>query len=156
MLTPVPAGVIAVNEALVHFALHTPMHHHAGNLGAAPVWHVAQRHGAPAFVVDPVGVDEFSPLARISGFAEIPRVSFVHALNIRACGRRLAREMGKPFAAPRAVVAHLGAGFSIAARPPALCRVTHLRTVRSETPKASATSAAVCPAATRAMICSRL
>lgn len=41
-------------------------------------------------------------------------------------------------------------------RPPALCRATHFLIVRTETPKASATSAAVCPAATRATICSRL
>ena len=35
--------------------------------------------------------------ARVSGFPEIPRFSFVHALNIRACGRRLAAELGKRF-----------------------------------------------------------
>ena len=33
-------------------------------------------------------------MARVSGFPEIPRFSFVHALNIRACGRRLAAELG--------------------------------------------------------------
>lgn len=61
----------------------------------------------------PVSVDELPPVARVSGFPEIPRFSFVHALSIRACGRRLAAELGKPFETLNAVVAHLGAGFSI-------------------------------------------
>ncbi|TMV04193.1 butyrate kinase [Ruegeria sediminis] len=115
MLTPVPAGVIEVNKALVDFALHTPVYHHASNLGAPLAHALASRHGVPAFVVDPVSVDELAPVARVSGFDEIPRFSFVHALNIRACGRRLAKELNKPFDELRAVVAHLGAGFSIAA-----------------------------------------
>ncbi|SIO50823.1 butyrate kinase [Rhodovulum sp. ES.010] len=115
MLTPVPSGVISVDEALVEFALHTPVYHHASNLGAPLAHGIAARYGVGAFVVDPVSVDELAPVARVSGFADIPRFSFVHALNIRACGRRLAREMDKPFDRLRAVVAHLGAGFSIAA-----------------------------------------
>lgn len=115
MLTPVPAGVIRVNEALVDFALHRPVYHHASNLGAPLAHRIAQRHGVPAFVVDPVSVDELAPVARVSGLEEIPRFSFVHALNIRACGRRLARDLDKPFDRVRTVVAHLGAGFSIAA-----------------------------------------
>ena len=115
MLTPVPSGVIAVNAELVDFALHRPVYHHASNLGAPLADRIARRHGIPAFVVDPVSVDELPPVARISGVEELPRFSFVHALKIRACGRRLARDLGKPFETLRAVVAHLGAGFSIAA-----------------------------------------
>jgi butyrate kinase len=115
MLTPVPAGVIAVNDALVEFALETPVYQHASNLGAPLAHRIASARAIPAFVVDPVSVDQMALVARISGVAELPRFSFVHALNIRACGRRLARETGKPFDRLRAVVAHMGAGFSIAA-----------------------------------------
>lgn len=115
MLTPVPAGVIAVNDALVQFALHTPVFSHASNLGAPLANAISKPLGIPAFIVDPVSVDELSPIARISGWEEIPRFSFLHALNIRACGRKLANELEKPFDELRAVVAHLGAGFSIAA-----------------------------------------
>jgi butyrate kinase len=114
MLTPVPAGVITVNAALVDFALHRPVYHHASNLGAPLAHGIASRHGVPAFVVDPVSVDELPPVARITGCPELPRFSFVHALNIRACARRLAAERGKAFEDLRTVVAHLGAGFSIA------------------------------------------
>ncbi|WP_193143126.1 butyrate kinase [Meridianimarinicoccus sp. MJW13] len=115
MLTPVPSGVIAVNDALVDFALHRPVYHHASNLGAPLANRIAQRHGIPAYIVDPVSVDELPPVARVSGVEDLPRFSFVHALNIRACARRLADDLGKPFEALRVVVAHLGAGFSIAA-----------------------------------------
>ncbi len=114
MLTPVPSGVIAVNDALVDFALHRPVYRHASNLGAPLASGVAKARGLPAFIVDPVSVDELPPVARVSGFEEMPRFSFVHALNIRASARKLARELDKPFDQLRTVVAHLGAGFSIA------------------------------------------
>ena len=115
MLTPVPAGVIAVSEDLVDLALHRPVHHHASNLGAPLARRIAVAAGCPAFIVDPVSVDELPPVARVSGCPDIPRFSFVHALNIRACGRRLAASLGKPFGELDAVVAHMGAGISVAA-----------------------------------------
>ncbi|WP_323036390.1 butyrate kinase [Pararhodobacter sp.] len=115
MLSPVPAGVIAVNQALVDFALYTPVYRHASNLGAPLALAIAQDHKVEAFIVDPVSVDELPEVARLSGFPELPRFSFVHALNIRACGRRLAQELGKPLETLNAVVAHMGAGISIAA-----------------------------------------
>lgn len=115
MLSPVPAGAIAVNAELVDFALHRPLHHHASNLGAPLAHRIAGAAGCPAFIVDPVSVDELPPVARVSGCPEIPRFSFVHALNIRACGRRLAASLSKPFEEVNAVVAHMGAGISIAA-----------------------------------------
>nr|WP_277922955.1 butyrate kinase [Tabrizicola soli] len=115
MLSPVPAGVIAVDDGLVDFALHRPVHQHASNLGAPLAQRIARAAGCAAFVVDPVSVDELPPVARVSGCPDIPRFSFVHALNIRACGRRLAARLGKPFAELDAVVAHMGAGISVAA-----------------------------------------
>jgi len=115
MLTPVPAGVIAVNPDLVDLALHRPVHHHASNLGAPLALRLAEGAGCPAYVVDPVSVDELPPVARVSGCPDLPRFSFVHALNVRACGRQLAAELGKPFDSLNAVVAHLGAGISVAA-----------------------------------------
>lgn len=115
MLTPVPSGTIAVNDELVEFALHRPVYQHASNLGAPLANALASRYGVHAYITDPVSVDELPPVARVTGCKELPRFSFVHALNIRACGRRLARDIGKPFDRVKAVVAHLGAGFSIAA-----------------------------------------
>ena len=115
MLTPVPPGVIEVNAELVEFVLHSPTYHHASNLGAPLADKIARQHGARAFVADPVSVDELPPVARVTGCPDLPRFSFVHALNIRACGRKLAASKGKTLEDVRAVFAHLGAGFSIAA-----------------------------------------
>ncbi len=115
MLTPVPSGVIKINEELVDFSLNRPVYQHASNLGAPLAYRVAQTYQVEAFIVDPVSVDEFSPLARISGSPNFERFSFVHALNIRATVRKLSERLNKDFEEMKCVVAHLGAGFSIAA-----------------------------------------
>ena len=88
---------------------------HASNLGAPLARAVADAHGARAFVVDPVAVDELEPVARITGLPGVERRSFTHALNIRAVARRHAASQGRPLGALRLVVAHLGTGISLAA-----------------------------------------
>ncbi len=115
MLTPVPSGAIRVNQQLVDFSLHSPVYQHASNLGAFLAYRVARRHEVEAFIVDPVSVDEFWPVARLSGSPDFARFSFVHALNSRATARKLAAELDKPFERLNCVIAHLGAGFSISA-----------------------------------------
>ncbi|MGI6727265.1 MAG: butyrate kinase [Anaerovoracaceae bacterium] len=115
MYTPVPSGPIKVNEELVDFCLNRPVYFHASNLGAPLAFRIAKTYNADAFVADPVAVDELAPVARISGSPDFPRFSFVHALNIRASVRKLAKQLNKDFKDMRCVVAHLGGGFSIAA-----------------------------------------
>ena len=115
MLTPVPSGVILVNEELVNFSLYTPVYQHASNLGAALAYRMSKIYNCPAYISDPVAVDELPEIARISGSPLFPRFSFVHALNVRATVRLLSKKLKKPFNKMRCVVAHLGAGFSIAA-----------------------------------------
>jgi len=87
---------------------------HASNLGCALARLVAQQAGCPAFVVDPISVDEFEPLARYSGHPLLERKSLAHALNIHAVSRWVARQMKIPFEKGRFVVAHLGGGISVA------------------------------------------
>jgi butyrate kinase len=87
---------------------------HASNLGGIIARGIAQKHGIPAFIVDPVAVDEFEDIARISGMPELIRKSQVHALNIKAVSRRIAAKMGKSLDNINFVVAHLGGGISIA------------------------------------------
>jgi len=77
--------------------------------------HLARPLGIPAFIVDPVSVDEMEPEARLSGLPEVPRTSFSHALNSKAVDRRAARELGGTYADYNFVVAHLGTGVSITA-----------------------------------------
>jgi len=113
MLTPVPSGAIKVNMELVVFSLQTPVYQHASNLGAPLAYKVGQQFGVDAYIVDPVCVDEFMPVARLSGSPDFNRFSFVHALNTRATARHVAQQQGKAFDEMNFVVAHLGGGFSI-------------------------------------------
>lgn len=50
----------------------------------------------------------------MSGLPEVQRRSLVHALNIKAVGRRAARDLGKGLDDFNFVIAHLGGGISIA------------------------------------------
>ena len=54
---------------------------HASNLGALIAGAFGERYGRPAFIVDPVTVDEFEPIARMTGLPEAKRRSTFHALN---------------------------------------------------------------------------
>lgn len=114
LLRPVPGGIYAVNARMLDDARAGERGEHASNLGCALVDDLARRNSCPAFVVDPVSVDEFQPLARYSGHPLIPRRSLSHALNIHAVARRAAIRLGMSLADARLVVAHLGGGISVA------------------------------------------
>lgn len=68
-----------------------------------------------AFIVDPVVVDEFEPLARYSGHPEIERRSIFHALNQKAVARHDASDKGRRYEDLNLIVAHLGGGISVGA-----------------------------------------
>ncbi len=114
MLPPVPSGLIKLNKELADFSLNTPVYHHASNLGAPLAYRIASSMNALSFVADPVGVDEITPISRVSGVPELPRFSYVHALNIRATVRKLADKLSLGFDEVRCVACHLGGGYSIA------------------------------------------
>ncbi|HHS12408.1 MAG TPA: butyrate kinase, partial [bacterium] len=86
---------------------------HISNIGAVLAFRLAEPAGIPSFFVDPVSVDEFDEVARISGIPEIPRVSLVHALNVKATARKAAAQLGRPLSEINLIVAHLGGGISI-------------------------------------------
>lgn len=113
LLRPLEGGVYLVNEALLRDSRAGIQGQHPSNLGALLAHELAAEAGAPAFVVDPVSVDEFDDLARLSGLAGIERRSLSHALSIHAAVRKLGDESGRPWREVRAVVAHLGGGISV-------------------------------------------
>ncbi len=88
---------------------------HASNLGAFIADAIAQELQIPGFIVDPVVVDEFDDIARISGIPEIERKSLLHALNIRYIARLLAAELGRKFNETNLIGVHMGGGISVAA-----------------------------------------
>ena len=60
-------------------------------LGGILANEIATGLNIPAFIVDPVVVDELAPLARISGISLINRKSIFHAFNQKAVARRYAK-----------------------------------------------------------------
>ncbi len=113
ILKPIEAGTYAVNEKMLYDLEHSKVDH-ASNLGGIIAYEIARPLGIPAFIADPVSVDEFEDLARISGLKEIKRLSLLHTLNIRANAYRYAKENGKKFSQLNIIVAHLGGGISVA------------------------------------------
>ncbi|MEF3245553.1 MAG: butyrate kinase [Caldisericaceae bacterium] len=116
IIKPIDAGTYIVNEALIKDLInYSKEQEHPSTLGGLIAYEIAIKIGKPAYIADPVCVDEFDDLARISGIKEIKRKSLLHALNIRASLYRYAEENGTKISSLNAVVAHLGGGISIAA-----------------------------------------
>lgn len=113
LIRPVPSGTIRVDPLMEEDARAGCQGEHASNLGCLIAAAVASRFGVPAFVVDPVAVDEMLPLARYTGLPAIRRRSLAHALNVKAAARLACERLGRTLADSRFVVAHLGGGFSI-------------------------------------------
>lgn len=116
LLRPIPGGTYRVNQRMLDDLKEGDRGEHASNLGAALAYEVAQAAGdKPAFIVDPVVVDELEQVARISGLPGLPRRSIFHALNQKAVANRVAREMGKTYQDVNVVVVHMGGGISVGA-----------------------------------------
>ena len=115
MLKPMDSGTYQVDENLLNDARSGKYGNHASNLGSMIAAEIAGCHQKPAYIVDPVCVDELAPEASISGLADINRKSHVHALNIKAVSRKVAAQLGKGLEDTSFVVAHLGGGISVAA-----------------------------------------
>lgn len=86
---------------------------HPSNLGALIAHELTKDTNVPAFIVDPVSVDEFTEVARISGLPELPRKSLGHALNIKMVARKAAIELGKKYEELNLIIVHLGSGISV-------------------------------------------
>lgn len=116
LFQPVISGTYAVNDEMLQDGREGYLGQHASNLGCGLAYGIAQdAGGVPSFISDPPCVDEYPPLARLSGHKMLPRVSMLHCLNIKAMARRAAAELNKPLAETRLIIAHLGGGNSIAA-----------------------------------------
>jgi butyrate kinase len=116
LLKPIPGGTYQVGPPMLADLKAGTYGEHASNLGAALAYEIAQAAGGvPAFIVDPVVVDELEPLARIAGLPGLPRRSVFHALNQKAVARRAARDLGKPYEELNLVIVHLGGGVTVGA-----------------------------------------
>jgi butyrate kinase len=91
------------------------MGEHASNLGALIARELVGETGKPAFIVDPVVVDEAPERVKITGIKAIRRLVISHALNQIATARRYAEENETFYEKINVIVAHMGGGISIGA-----------------------------------------
>jgi len=110
-----PGGTYRVNDALIHEIYHGAVIDHPSLLGGVLAREIADRAGAPAFIVDPVSVDEFEQLSRVSGLKGFPRKSLGHFLNKRVVARLYAEKIGRPYEELNLIICHLGGGISMSA-----------------------------------------
>ena len=113
MLPACPSGAFVVDQDMIGYLSAITQGAHASNLGCVMARDLAEPLHIPAYVYDPVAVDEMPPMARITGIPELPRRMMGHALNTRAMAIRCAETvLHKPFDQCRLIVLHLGGGAS--------------------------------------------
>jgi butyrate kinase len=115
LLKPLRGGTYLVSDAMCRDLEYARYGEHASNLGPIFAKLFGEVFSVPAYIVDPVTVDEYEPSSRISGMPGIERKCRTHALNIKSVARRCAKEMGKAIENTTFVVAHLGGGISVCA-----------------------------------------
>lgn len=113
IVDPIPGGTYGVDDLLLNHLRRGKPWEHASNLGGILAAAIAFPRNIPAYIVDPVAVDELEPVARITGLPELPKHSLAHALNIKATVRRAARDLGRNWREMNVVVVHLGGGISV-------------------------------------------
>ncbi len=112
MLPPVQAGAYLINKAMLEQLEFDPVGEHASNLGAPLAYRVAEQLSIPAYIYDPVTVDEMDDIARITGWRAVNRFGKCHNLNMRAAALRYARENGIDYGEQNLIIAHLGGGIT--------------------------------------------
>lgn len=112
-LKPIDSGTYLVNEQMCDDLWHRVQTEHVAKLGGLIAKSLADEVNIPAYIVDPVSVDELESIARITGIPEINRRSLFHALNLKAVAHRAANELGIDYYHATFVMVHLGGGISV-------------------------------------------
>jgi butyrate kinase len=115
LVKPIASGTYYVNEAMAADLQSGAFGEHASNLGGLIAKAIGDKIGKPAFIVDPVVVDEMLDISRLSGHPELTRRSIFHALNQKATARKYCKEVGKTYNDVNLVVVHMGGGISVTA-----------------------------------------
>ncbi len=117
-LKPVPSGVYVIDSKMLEHALSEGKRPHPSNLGAPIAYQIGSEFGVPEgmrLVVNPVSTYEFDPVSEISGVPEWPNRRAFHALNHKIAAKIAANELKVSYNHVNMVVAHMGAGITIAA-----------------------------------------
>ncbi|UJL44794.1 butyrate kinase [Virgibacillus sp. NKC19-16] len=115
LLRPIEGGTYEVNSAMLQDLQSGLNGEHASNLGGILAHEIASGLNIPAYIVDPVVVDELEEIARISGVPDIPRKSIFHALNQKSVARKAAMDLNENYKSINIIVTHMGGGITIGA-----------------------------------------
>ncbi|WP_297405854.1 butyrate kinase [uncultured Cetobacterium sp.] len=113
LLKPLKSGTYSVNEEMLIDLKSGVYGKHASNYGGILAQKISLLYNIPAYIVDPVVVDEMSDIAKISGIPEIPRKSIFHALNQKAVAKVHCEKINKKYNESSLIVAHMGGGISV-------------------------------------------
>lgn len=108
------SGTYRVNDQMVE-DLKNPWSEHVANLGGIISKKLADPLHIPAYIVDPVCIDELDDVARVSGFEGFQRVAKWQPLSHKATARKLAQDVGRTYEDSNFITAHLGGGITIGA-----------------------------------------
>lgn len=114
-LVSLTGGTYTVNETLYEHARIGFTVKHPAALGPQLAKYFAEQYKAKAYVVNPPDVDEFTDLARVTGWKGIYRESRIHALNQKEIGIRFAASQRKKYEEMNLIICHIGGGVSVTA-----------------------------------------
>jgi butyrate kinase len=115
LLRPIPHGTYAVSDAMLADLRAGRYGEHASNLGGLIARELMEGSGHPAFIVDPVVVDEAPERVKVTGMKVVRRKVISHALNQIATARRYAEEHETFYEKVNVIVCHLGGGITVGA-----------------------------------------
>jgi butyrate kinase len=115
LVKPIPHGTYAVNQRMREDLLSEQGSDHASNLGALIAHALVGERDKPAYIVDPVVVDEMDDRNRVTGIKELRRKAISHALNQIATAHRYARDAETFYERLNVIVCHMGGGISVGA-----------------------------------------
>lgn len=114
-IMPCESGTYLIEPLLLNHSREGIAAKHPANLGAVIAHKFSNEYEKSAYVVNPPCVDEFQPVARISGLKNVERKSKFHALNQKEVAIRVAKKLGKLYTQSNFIVAHIGGGISVSA-----------------------------------------
>jgi butyrate kinase len=115
LLRPLAHGTYRLDDHMLEELRRVEREGHPCNLGCFVAEAVSKQQGIPAYIVDPIFLDEMELEARASGFPEIPRACAPVSFQSKIIARMAAEELGKPYDELNLVVAQLGRIISISA-----------------------------------------
>ena len=113
---PVEGGTYEISDLMLeHARVGINGVYHPAQLGGQIAAQIAKQYGCKVYTVNPPEVDEFEPVARITGIREIRRESHLHALNLKETAIRHSKLHGRRYEDSSYIVCHIGGGISISA-----------------------------------------